>query len=179
MCKRDRLRCVVILCCRFGANLAYYRTGFGREHRRLFDHASCSNFWVMANNNFLNTCVLEWRKLFADRKGQYHWRRIVTERDQVGFNRGLLDNLGLDETAFQSYIDTMRTYRDKFVAHLDSENNMTVPALDAAKKAVWFYHSHVVNCEAAPGDLAGLGLKLDEGYEKSEEEAKIVFRSCV
>jgi hypothetical protein len=112
----------------------------------------------------------------ADEKGQHHWRKIVT--DQIVFKASLLNHLKLDEAAFQQYIDTIRTYRDKFVAHFDSENNMAIPKFDTAKNAVWFYHAHIVRQEAKPGDLAGLGVQLDEGYELSEKEAKMVFSNA-
>lgn len=178
MPRKDRLRRVVILCCHFGRNLAYYRVGQSEHYRHLFDPAktASANFWRMANSDFLDMCVLEWCKLLADEKGQHHWRKIVTDR--TVFKANLLNHLQLNEAALQQYIDTMRTYRDKFVAHLDSDLTMSVPKLDVAKRAVWFYHAHIVRQEATPEDLAGLGVKLDEGYALSEDEARRVFSSA-
>jgi hypothetical protein len=46
----------------------------------------------------------------------------------------------------------MREYRDKFVAHLDKENEANIPHLNGAQSAVQFYHE-VVAGEAQPGDL--------------------------
>jgi hypothetical protein len=70
----------------------------------------------------------------------------------------------------------MRQYRDKFLAHLDSDEVMNIPALDIAKRAVWFYHAYVVQHEAQPGDLAGLPVKLDAGYSQCEDEARTVYK---
>ena len=134
--RRDRLRRVIILCCRFGRNLAYYRVGHSLEYRSLLDpkKTNCANFWITANSNFLDVCVLEWCKLLADKDEQHHWKRIVT--NPIGFKISLLDDLKLDEAEFKEYINVMRAYRDRFVAHLDSENIMKIPKLDVAKKAV-------------------------------------------
>jgi hypothetical protein len=99
--RKDRLRRVVILCCHFGRNLAYYRVGQSEQYQ-----------------------------------GQHHWRKIVT--DGIVFKASLLNHLELDEANFQQYVDTMRTYRNKFVAHLDSDRTMNIPKLDVAKRAVWF-----------------------------------------
>ena len=55
----------------------------------------------------------------------------------------------------------MRYYRDKFVAHQDSEYIVILPTLDVAKKAVWFYHAHLVNHEAKSGDLFQLPVDIE------------------
>ena len=176
MSRRDQLRRVVILCCHFARNLAYYRVGQSAEYGHLLDPArtACANFWRMANSDFLDLCILEWCKLFADVKGRHHWRAIVT--DASGFHAELLTHLRLDDASFKAYIDTIRRYRDKFVAHLDSDPSMYVPKLDVAKQAVWFYHAHVVTHESKTGDLSGLAVELNPGYRISEDEARTVFR---
>jgi hypothetical protein len=92
--------------------------------------------------------VLEWCKLFADKQGKHYWKKIVT--DAESFEAGLLQHLDLDTATFQSEVDAMRRYRDKFFAHLDSEYTMNIPRLDVAKQSVWFYHAYIVNHEARP-----------------------------
>jgi hypothetical protein len=178
MSRRDRLRRVVILCRDFARNLAYYRAGQNDEHRLLLDtrHPG-ANFWRVANSNCIDVCVLEWCKLFADEKAKHHWRKIVT--DPTSFQQTLLTHLGIDDAAFQEEINVMRRYRDKFVAHLDSERVMNLPMLDLAKQSVWFYHAHIVNHEANEGDLAGLPMELDIGYAMAEDEANAVYRAGI
>jgi hypothetical protein len=82
----------------------------------------------------------------------------------------------LDEEAFIKEIDIIRKYRDKWVAHLDSDRAGVYPTLDVAKKAVWFYYAHIVCHEAEPTDLAGLPEELDAGYKQCEDEAKAVYQ---
>jgi len=177
MTRKEQLRRVVILCCRFARNLAYYRVARSREYKHLFDPSTPgANFWRVANSNFIDVCVLEWCKLFADRSGKHYWPRIVS--DPASFKAGLLCHLKLEEVAFRREIESMRCYRDKFLAHLDSDNTMNIPKLDAPKRAVWFYHAHIVTHEAQVGDLTGLCEDLDTGYRLTEDEARAVFRGA-
>ena len=59
------------------------------------------------NSNCIDLCVLEWCKLFADKKGEYGWRNLVSHPDQ--FYKDLLTHLGLDDGAFQKIIKEMAT----------------------------------------------------------------------
>jgi len=174
MTRRDRLRRVVILCRNFARNLAYYRAGRRPEHLPLLapEHPRV-NFWRVMNANCLDLCVLEWCKLLASHREKHHWSDIVS--DPAGFKAQLLSYLSIDDAAFQEHIKVMRTYRNKFLAHLDSDPTMNIPALDIAKKAVWFYHAHLVTHEAHPGDLAGLPVELDTGYAQCESEACEIY----
>jgi hypothetical protein len=174
MSRTEKLRRVVALCCSFGRNMAYYRAGWNEEHKHLLDMTN-GNFWRQVNGNFLDMCVLEWCKLFADKKAKHHWAKIVT--GGAAFKAGLLKCLGIDEEAFSQQIQVMRTYRDKWVAHLDSDRSGIYPTLDLAKKAACFYHAWIVNHEAASEDLDGLTTQFDEGYSECEEEAKAVYRT--
>ena len=170
MSRNDRIRRVVILCCAFARNLAYYRAGWSLEHKGLLENT----FWRQVNNNFVDMCVLEWCKLFGDQKEKHYWGKIVTNR--AAFKAGLLLHLGLDDKAFEGEISDMRKLRDEHIAHLDSDLTGYIPQLDIAKKTVWFYYEHVVNHEAKPGDLLNLPIDIDRGYLACEEEAKAILQ---
>jgi len=64
--------------------------------------------------------VLEWCKLLGDEKDKHFWRNVVT--DQRAFEANLLANLAMTASDFVDLAKKMRRYRDKFVAHLDSED---------------------------------------------------------
>jgi hypothetical protein len=56
----------------------------------------------------------------------------------------------------------MRIYRDKFLAHLDSEKIMRLPQMDTAKGSVFYYYGYLLRnetdqmtCQDGPSDLAG------------------------
>lgn len=137
MTRRARLRRVGILCCHFLRNLAFYQAGW-RKGALIFNE----QFWVNVNGNFIDICVLEWCKLFGDKRGQHYWRKVV--KDQATFLGGLLQAVGQTEGEFDAYVEEMRTYRDKFIAHLDSENVMNIPKLRAAKKSVSFLYDYLL-----------------------------------
>ena len=172
MSRQDRLYRVVILCRNFAVNFAYYRVGQKPEHLHL--QLRRGDFWRAVCGNFIDICVLEWCKLFGDSKGKHHWSKVVS--DATSFENELLNHLGIDQAAFQQEIETMRRYRDKFLAHLDSDEVMHIPVLDMAKRAVWFYYAHVVQREAKLGELAELPVGLDEAYAKYEDEAQAIYQ---
>jgi len=91
-------------------NLAYYRAGIGKIGAPLRESHS---FWRQANSNFIDICVLEWCKLFADRKGEHCWSLIAT--DPTAFELALLAHLGMTAAhlgmtaeAFRQLIEAMR-----------------------------------------------------------------------
>jgi hypothetical protein len=65
--------------------------------------------------NFIDIAVLEWCKLFGDRKGKHFWANVVT--DPSSFESALLIHLGVTIQELVVYVDEVRTYRDKFLAH--------------------------------------------------------------
>ncbi len=78
-----------------------------------------------------------------------------------------------------AYIEQMRHFRDKFVAHLDDDRTMRPPDLSVAKSAVEFYHSYVIDSEAPSGCLSGLvdsGAKLAAGFDAEMKVASSIFR---
>ena len=137
MTRRQHLRRAGILCCHFLRNLAFYRAG-RRKGKLIFK----DQFWVNANGNFLDICVLEWCKLFGDKRGQHYWRKVVT--NQVAFLANLLHAVGQTEVEFDAYVEEMRSYRDKFVAHLDSEEVMSIPKLRIARMSVFFFYDYLL-----------------------------------
>jgi hypothetical protein len=72
------------------------RVGQKPEHSGLLNFQGWGNFWRAVSGNFIDICVLEWCKLFADPNGKHHWSKIVS--DPTSFKTQLLDHLGIDET---------------------------------------------------------------------------------
>lgn len=140
MQRRDRVRRSLILCSHCLRNIAFYRVGWRRSESKRRDQ-----FWVTVNGNFLDHAVLEWCKVFADRKGRHHWSVVVS--NPVQFERDLLKRLQLSAQDFATYIIEMRAYRDKFIAHLDAEPVMQIPRLRMARRSVAFLYDHLLNQE--------------------------------
>jgi hypothetical protein len=165
--RRDRLRRAVLVCAHFARNMAYYRAG----HDRLTK--SSPHFWISVDGNFIDMAIVEWCKLLGDSKGKHFWANVVT--DPGGFEAAMLSNLGLTAPEFATYVDTARKYRDKFLAHLDDLHVMDIPLLDIAHAAVQFYHRHIVENEAAAGDLVQLPSDLVDYYRHCFDEAQAVY----
>lgn len=137
MTRKERLRRVAILCCHCLRNLAYYKAGWYRNELILKDQ-----FWINVNGNFLDICVLEWCKLFGDLRGKHCWRKIISK--QKSFHNGMLRELNIEESDLDTLINEMRRYRDKFVAHLDSEKTMYIPNnLTLAQKSVAYLYDYI------------------------------------
>ena len=135
-----------------------------------------SPFWGQVSNNFLDIAVLEWGKLLGDDRDKHFWRNVVA--DPTAFEAGLLAHLEMTKSDFADLTKKMRRYRDKFVAHLDSDSKMEIPRLTAALAANSIYHGHIVTVEAAAGDLFGLAdtsEKFAQAYEKCFKEAQQAY----
>ena len=147
MTRRDRLRRTAKLCLHCLRNLAFYRAA--HDARQAW---AGEQFWVTAHNDFLDIAVLEWCKVFGDERAMHDWRKTVT--DTAAFLPSLLDHIRLTEGMFNDYIGEMRTYRDKFVAHLDQENRMDIPNMAPAIKSAQFLYQHLLqienDCDAFP-----------------------------
>ena len=63
--------------------------------------------------------------------------------------------------SFTDLIKVARTYREKFLAHLDQDNTMYPPKMNAMWEAVRFYHDHVLQNEMA-----------QEGRDRALREAR-------
>ena len=133
MTRRQRLRRAALLCLHCLRNLAFFRAA--HEARAQWGG---QQFWITTHNNFLDIAVLEWCKVFGDRKAKHHWRKLVTDQD--AFLLQLLGHLRLTEALFEAYIAESRTYRDKFIAHLDNEDRMEIPNMSPAIKSAQFFY---------------------------------------
>lgn len=141
MTRCEHLRRVGILCCHCLRNMSFYLSWYeaGTPFKK-------EQFWVNANTNFLDITVLEWCKLFGNARDKNHYSKVIV--DPVQFQAGLLAKLELTDKEFAEYIKQMRTYRDKFVAHLDESNVFHVPHLGVAKESTVFLYECLLAHEA-------------------------------
>jgi len=141
--REDRLRRVGILCCSFWRNVTLYRALQNDiDALRLCTEPNPNQeFWTQIHSNFFDIAVIEWCKLFGNKKDtpasrleKHHWRRIV--EDESPFRQSLFTELAIDENDFEDIVDQMRTHRDKFAAHLDNDKTIYPPNFDIPSKAV-------------------------------------------
>ncbi len=175
------VRRVCLLCCHCVRNIAYYRVGFVNEEGS-GDLKQRTQFGATVNGNMLDIAILEWCKLFADRKALHHWQRVIRDDiEQQRFLGELLRNASTNKNDWKRYLDSMRIYRDKFVAHLDDLSVMQIPSLEIALKCVLFLYSYIrANCPAsmfAMPQCANLPEDLSVYYEGCRDEARGAYDS--
>jgi len=179
--RRDRVRRAAILCIHFLRNLAYYRAGWavrveqsgrtGAWHRVLRRRES--EFWRTINGNCLDICILEWCKLFAERNGKHHWRKVVV--DPTAFMPGMLAHLRITEAELQTYIDEMRQYRDKFVAHLDEVQVMNIPLLRTSARSVMYLYTELTTAPETKQYLPDAPLSAGLYYALFANEGRHIY----
>lgn len=171
--RRERLRRTAQLCGHCIRNLAYYRAGRNGGDLR-FERRSRIHSTI--NGNFLDIMVLEWLKLFVATE-QHCWQNVVTDRTQ--FLSGLLAHLNCTEAQFNDFINEMRTYRDKFVAHLDSRRQMDIPLMDVAKNSAIYFHRYLLTHENDGNPYSSnLDYDIDAFYADCETEAIEFYKAC-
>ncbi len=168
--RRQRLRRVGTVCCHTLRNLAYYRAWFEMEKPRANEQ-----FWISANGNFADITVLEWCKVLADEKGKHHWTKVV--QDKTAFMTGLLAKLRVDEAAWSAYVKEMRFLRDKFIAHLDDEQVMTLPQLDMAKMSTVYLYTYLLENEDDGGVFVDAPQNALDWFDGFSNEARAVYRA--
>ena len=168
MIRKKRNRRVGIICLHCLRNLAFYKAGWRGNELIIKDQ-----FWVNVNGNFLDICVLEWCKLFGELNGKHYWRKIIS--DPINFYRGLIHNLGVAETEFDVFTNEMRTYRDKFVAHLDSDETMYIPNLILAKKSVSYLYDYLLANEDEGDFFVDAPKKASTFYNNYVNQGKLTY----
>lgn len=132
-----------------------------------------SQYWRTVHGNEVDILVLEWCKLFAERRGKYGWRKVVPNSET--FEQGLLIHLESSRAQFKTYVDSMKYHRDKFVAHLDDENAMYIPQFDLAWKATQFYFLQVTEELKKIAIVAEDDLSLQDYYATHFSEARVIY----
>ena len=168
MDRQRRMRRVAILCCHFARNCAYYKASFDNNTTR-----ATNEFWATVQGNFIDIAVLEWLKLFGDHNDRHHWKNLV--ENKVLFKEAMLRNCSINEEEFLICRESFKRYRDKFVAHLDSEDIMHIPKLDDAISLVKYYYSYVAK-ELKPSELQALPQDLNSYYQKCFVDSKLFFK---
>ena len=85
--------------------------------------------------------------------------------------------MGVTKAQFGSYIQEMRTYRDKFVAHLDSDEVAHVPDLTMTLESVSFLYDYILGNEGPPNFFPDAIKPATALYKKFLEEGKKAYES--
>lgn len=169
MTKAQRVRRAALLCCHLTRNLAYFKAGWAELHPQRE-----GDFWTTVLGNCIDVSVLEWSKLFGDENGKHHWKRIFD--DEASFRSRLTSTMNITEAQWQQSWKEIKNYRDKFIAHLDSENTMNVPHMDIPHRMVTFLYTELKACTSDPEIFVGLPATMSEYYQHCYKEGLNVFK---
>ena len=158
MTRQERIRRVAWLCIHFTRNLAFYRA-----IRDLELGKKEGDFWITMEGNCLDIAVLEWCKLFGEKTGEHSWHKMARDRDS--FRASLLSDLSIKQSEWDAAWSKIREYRNKFVAHLDSEHMMHPPDMKLAQGMVKFYFEQMHADKDGANALAGFLTDLDAYYD--------------
>lgn len=100
-----------------------------------------SELWKTAQNNFLDVSILEWYKLFCDVKGTYYWKRFSADTRKI--EPELISSLKTSKEDFDSFCTIVKRYRDRFLAHLDTDDVMEIPSLDIIIHSTIYLHTFI------------------------------------
>ncbi len=87
----------------------------------------------------------------------------------------MLDHISMTADEFAAYVHEMRTYRDKFLAHLDDLTVMEIPFLDISRKTVEFYHRQIIKSEGSASDFVGLPIDIADYYQHCFDQAQGIY----
>ena len=132
----------------------------GRKHPSSIKCTGIRNFY------------LEWLKLFGSDNEEHHWENIIGDSDE--FKENMFKNSEINEDMFSECRKSFKEYRDKFVAHLDSEEVMQIPQLDIAITAAKFYYGYVAS-ELGKDNLGRLPEDIDSYYKQCFEDSEEYF----
>ena len=168
MNRKTRLRRVALLCVHFTRNLAFYRA-----ISDLLSGQKEGDFWITMQGNCVDTAVLEWCKLFGERSGKHSWQKIADDPDT--FRSQLLSELQINNRKWEDCWSKLRSYRNAFVAHLDSDETMHILNMSLPYSMVEFYYSFVTTSReefdrsGLPSDLS---IYYGESYAVAESQIK-------
>ena len=113
--------------------------------------------------------VLEWCKLFVPNE-KHAWEKMVTDQEQFAAN--LLAQLDMEQRDFDESLSELRTYRDKFLAHLDLREIMQIPVMDLVKNSVIYYYDYLLQFENDGTTFEDQPQGLAAYYHQCEEEGR-------
>ncbi len=151
------------------ANIACYRAGWNGEVsppvlRNKVD------FWVRANGNFLDVATLNWCILFAEeQKGKHDWKKAFLTKTDLDSN--LYHSLKTNKEEFQQNLDDVKTYRDKYLAHLDNPSLIFYPKTEFLLSSASYLFKLLKSHNETKGFLIGIYEDADVHYDEKYTEA--------
>jgi len=117
----------------FVQNLTYYRS------LSLCTKPFEGDFFDVAGYALLKAATLAWCNVFADRKSDVYWSRLIAkmpEEVKLDFKKRVCKSTDLTEKQYREYQCSIRILRDKYVAHTDLDWQKSVSQALSFDKAL-------------------------------------------
>jgi hypothetical protein len=146
MNKKAKVRRSCKLCLSFARSYALYKASYNDDG----SHIVGGQFWNTELGNNIDIAVIEWCKLFGNYdQEKHHWKRVV--KDRKHYKTQLLTEFENSEAKWAEYHKSILKYRNKFVAHLDVDNEYIVPLLEIALKLISKHYDYLLQYEVEDG----------------------------
>lgn len=99
-----------------------------------------------------------------------------TVENHTDFRTGLINRAGIDQFQLNTYTREMRRYRDKFVAHLDSDEVAYPPNLQIGLDSVAYYQAHILDYDQNNSIFQGLPKDIAEYHDQCSREAAGIYQ---
>lgn len=136
-----------------------------------------NNFWHEVSQNAMDLAVLDWCHLYGQRKDVLHWSKVFP--DDTTFKDRMLASVGATDPEWTQYLNDMKRYRDKDIAHLEIQRITMRPAMAIAIDSTAFYFSEVQEARRranmAHRQMPSFHDILDAKLTKFDDQAEMAF----
>lgn len=176
MNRRNKVRKSCLLCLSFARNYAFYNASHADDGSHLVGGTVklANQFWNTTIGNYLDIAVIEWCKIFGNEKQEkHHWKKVI--KDPVRYKVQLLTLFEGGEVRWAAYWKELLTYRDKFAAHLDEDNQYIVPYLRNAYELIENHYNYLLEHETGEGFFKTPPPDIKVYYQKHFDMARSVY----
>lgn len=125
----------------FTASLAFHRATI----TNLNTPKSEEEYAAWVRTNFLDYAIARFACFFGSTgSNPTHWKNLVEEEHQVDFRAELLSKTSQSLEEWQNYRNLLLNFRDRYLAHLDDENQFVLPSLNQAHIAAKHYFDWLI-----------------------------------
>lgn len=149
-------------------NIAHHRAGYASGMDYDTPNISRDSY-----SNAFFVAVLEWCKIFGDHNADHYWPQFI--EDPYVFLYDMLDFYSMTTEDYEDAMDEVRTFRDKFVAHLDMDVPEESPSMDMMLCTSMYLYDHLLANEGKtvfPHDAPRGSRWL---YDHMFKESKMVY----
>jgi hypothetical protein len=107
-----------------------------------------SPFWGSTTDGHLRLATIAWCNAFGSRNSDMHWTKTtigeISKEEQENFRERVLSKAGFTQEEWERYHRDMLAFRNKFVAHVESNHfKDPVPSFDPALQVAYAYDEWV------------------------------------